>query len=115
MDMRQVRSNARRMRSAIQRVEQQPYDLAPGRRPPRLPGDDLALALTTSAITARSGAAPGTGSAKLQKFDGSALADLDGTTITVRNFSSATAGIATGKYCTLVNQWGAWWVVSVEC
>lgn len=31
-------ANTRRLRSTIQRVEQQPYDLTSGRRPPRLSG-----------------------------------------------------------------------------
>jgi hypothetical protein len=108
-------SNGRRLVSTIQRVEQDVYDYLPERRPPRLPGASLSVALTTTTITARSGTTPGGGSVKLQKYDGSVLSDATGTTVFVHNYSSAAAGIASGKYCLVAQSWGAWWVVSTEC
>jgi len=71
-------------------------------------------AVTSSTITARSGTMPGTGTVTPKYYDGSALAS-DGGDLTVY-FFSASATIASGKYCWIQqDQFGEWWITSVEC
>lgn len=74
-------------------------------------GMTVALVHTTSSITARSGTTPGTGSAKVVNWNGTALSD--GSTITLRNVSG-TAG-ATGKYGLAVQLSNVWWLLTLEC
>jgi hypothetical protein len=70
------------------------------------------LILTTSTITARSGATMGTGSASLVVIgDGGTLSTTD--TVTVRNYAGAS--FATGKYGFARRVAGFWVIISVEC
>lgn len=72
------------------------------------------LAYTSSTITARSGTTPGTGTVTPQRYDGSSLAS-DGQDLTVYSFS-ASASIASGKYCWIEQDPGGyWWVTAAEC
>lgn len=66
---------------------------------------------TTSAITARSGATPGTGTGVLVRWNGTALAD--GAAITLRNITGGS--LASGKYGFATLQAGTWFVTSLEC
>lgn len=74
------------------------------------------IAVVVSPITPRSGPTPGSGTVKLQTWDTSELADLDGPVIfTAYNFSSSSTGIASGKYCVILRIDGSYWVISAEC
>jgi len=74
-------------------------------------GAGLAIIKTTSSITARSSTTPGTGSATLVTWNGTALGT--GATITLRHISATSA--ASGKYGFAVMLFGLYWLVSVEC
>lgn len=76
------------------------------------PGQSV-LAMTSSSVTARSGATAGTGTATLQDFDGTAFVASTAPDEAVFNFS-ATA-IVTAKYCVLTDFGGYLFVTSVEC
>lgn len=72
------------------------------------------LAYTSSSITARSGTTPGTGTVTPQRFNGTAISS-NGQDLTVYSFS-ASAAIASGKYCWIEQDPGGyWWVTAVEC
>lgn len=74
------------------------------------------IAVTTSTITARSGGTPGSGTVKLQSWNGTALADLPGPiSKTVYNISASTNTIASGKYCIVLKIAGAYWLITAEC
>ena len=74
------------------------------------------IAVTTSTITARSGGTPGSGTVKIQTWNGSALADLGGpVSVTVYNISASTNTIASGKYCIIMKIAGAYFIVTAEC
>lgn len=66
----------------------------------------------TSALTARAGGTPGSGTARLYSVTGSAL-DLDGEEFPVKNFWKASFG--TGKDCVLVGLGDAVWAFVIEC
>lgn len=73
------------------------------------------IVVTTSTITARSGNSPGSGTAKLQTWDGSVMADIPGPiNFTVYNISSS-ATIASGKYCIVLRISNAYWIITAEC
>jgi len=74
-------------------------------------GVGIAIVKTTSTITARSSTTPGTGSATLVTWNGTALGT--GATITLRHISATSA--ASGKYGFAVLLFGIYWLVSVEC
>jgi hypothetical protein len=77
---------------------------------------EVYIAVTTTTISARSGGTPGSGTVKVQTWDGSALADLAGpVTFTALNISAATGGIASGKYCIVIKIASAYWIVTAEC
>lgn len=79
-------------------------------------GQAMTLALTSSAITARSGTTAGTGTATPKKFDGTTISSTGEADLTVYNFSAATGGIASGLYVWLAaDPDGYYWVTSVEC
>lgn len=84
--------------------------------PPFLWGRSAAgsfLAMTSSAITARSGTTAGTGTVTLQDFDGTVFAASTDPDETVFNFSGT--AIATGKYCVVTDFGGSLFVTAVEC
>jgi hypothetical protein len=112
MDIRKAKANARRLKATVQRVEQQPYDFASGRRPPRFLLS-LQEGTTSGTITARSGATPGSGSVVLDSLDASGNFAATSNTVTAYNFS-ATA-INTGKHVFLLSWGGKLWVVTAEC
>ncbi|MGE4196034.1 MAG: hypothetical protein AB7G11_02775 [Phycisphaerales bacterium] len=88
----------------------------PGGRPLRVTLGNLigfAVIKTNGTITARSGTTPGTGSAYIQTWSGTVLAN--GNSVTVRNVSGKAGGIGSGLYGFAVKLFGIWWVVSVEC
>jgi hypothetical protein len=66
------------------------------------------VALATSAITARSSATYGTGTATLQTDDG---ADLDDTSVEVDVKNVTDFAIADGSYVILGDVQGSWWVL----
>ena len=72
----------------------------------------FAVIKTSSSVTCRTGATPGSGSAKVQKWNGTSLSDGAGT-ITVRTI--AAGGHATGKYGYAAKLFGSWWILSLEC
>lgn len=74
----------------------------------------FAIGTTSTAITARSGTGPGSGSVVLQAFDGTNLSATP-ETVTAYLFSAATGGIASGKYCVVARILGYWWIVAAEC
>lgn len=74
-------------------------------------GFGLALIKTTSAVTGRSGTTPGTGTADILTWDGTAIGTAG--TITLRNL--AAGAWSTGKHGFAVKFSGAWWLVSLEC
>lgn len=68
------------------------------------------LAKTTTDVTARSGAAYGTGKAQLQQDDGSSLADdADADPVDVKNLDAA--AVPSGTYVLLGWALGSWWLV----
>jgi hypothetical protein len=76
-----------------------------------------AYVAVSGGISARSGSTPGSGTATIQTWTGSTLADMTGSgaTPTVLNISSATGGIASGKYMILLKISGTYWVITAEC
>lgn len=76
-------------------------------------GFGFAIVKTSSTITARSSGVPGTGTAKLQTWNGTTLAD--GTEIPISNISGKVGGISSGKYGFAVELWWLWWIVVTEC
>lgn len=74
----------------------------------------MGVGVANGTINARRGTTPGTGTVTVQEFDGTSLST--GLDVTVFNFSSASGGIASGKYCWICqDDYGYWWVVSAEC
>ncbi len=75
------------------------------------------VAVSSGTITARSGSTPGTGSAVIQTWNGTTLANMagSGATVTAKNISSATGGITTGKYMIILKISGTYWVITAEC
>lgn len=72
--------------------------------------------LTTSAIGARVGATPGSGTATFQMFNGTSfVSDANYINQKLYNFSSNASGIATGKYGIGVAVFGYDFAVAVEC
>ena len=69
------------------------------------------LAKATTTITALSGTTPGSGTVKVETWDGTALADLGGP-VTFTTYSLSTSAIASGSYVTILKIAGAYWVVS---
>jgi hypothetical protein len=104
--------NAKRLKHAVIRVENQPYRATSNRRMPR-PGPGMFLAITTSSITARSGTTPGSGTVSPVDYDETSLS-TDSDSVDVLNFSSGTA-ISSGKYCVVAALSGGNWIISVEC
>jgi len=77
---------------------------------------EVYIGVTTSTITARSGGTPGSGSIKIQTWNGTSLADLGGpVTFTVYNWNSASGGVASGKYCVILKIAGSYWLLAAEC
>lgn len=78
-------------------------------------GASIAFAIikTNGTITARSSTTPGSGSATIQTWNGTSLAN--GTSITVRNISGKSGGISSGLYGFAAYILGSWWVIAVEC
>jgi hypothetical protein len=76
----------------------------------------LAVIVTTSTITARSSSTPGSGTMKVVLFNGTTLIDdASATAETMYNYSSATGGVATGKYGIAIKIAGYWFLLSAEC
>lgn len=72
-------------------------------------------AITTSSISARSGATPGSGTVTLYLLSTAGALTATGTT-SVTVYSYASTAISSGKYCWVVQDPnGEWWVISVEC
>lgn len=69
------------------------------------------IAITTSTITARSGSTPGTGTAKVETWNGSALADLGGP-VSFTVYSVLPAPIASGAYVNILRIAGNYWIVT---
>ena len=69
------------------------------------------LAKATTTITALSGTTPGSGTVKVETWNGSALADLGGP-VTFTAYSLSTAAIASGSYVTVLKIAGNYWVLS---
>jgi hypothetical protein len=72
---------------------------------------DLTPIRTTSAISGRSGATPGTGTAMLLGFDGTDL--VDKVEVTLYNVSLAAGG--SGLYGLAGTAGGEWFLVGLEC
>lgn len=78
------------------------------------PPAPITIAKTSSTISVRSGTAAGSGTVTPQKFDGTNLSN-DGSDVTAYLFS-ASATIASGKYCAIAQDAnGYWWIIAVEC
>ena len=74
------------------------------------------IVVTTSTITARVGSTPGSGTAKIQTFNGTALADLGGPiSKTIYNWNSAAGGVSSGKYGVVLKICGYYWLLVAEC
>jgi hypothetical protein len=75
------------------------------------------IATASGTITARSGSTPGTGTVVLQTWNGTALAAMTGPGATwpVKNWNSASGGVASGKYCVILKIYGVYWVINAEC
>ena len=71
-----------------------------------------AIGLTTTTISARSGTTPGSGLVAIQKFSGGTLSD-SGTIVTAYSYNGTAIG--SGKYCTLTQLFGVWWIAPAEC
>lgn len=81
-----------------------------------VPPFPIQVAVTTSAITARSGATAGSGTANFKLFNPPTFSDDPSrTNQTIYNMSSATGGVATGKYVMLVKWYNEWFIVAAEC
>ena len=90
--------------------------LTPGGWSVYTPPFPIQVAITTSAITARSGSTAGQGTADFQLFNPPTFsADPSRTGQTIYNFSSAAGGVATGKYVLLVKWYDEWFIVAAEC
>lgn len=88
-------SSARRIGAAVRNHERNPNRKNPRGTAPRNFGG-AAMLLTTTTITRGSGATPGTGSGKLQQFNGTSYSDLASTVYPILN--DTTALVATGAY-----------------
>lgn len=78
------------------------------------------IVVTSGTITARSGTTPGSGTAIVQTWNGTVLANLQSAsstnvTIPVLSISSTTGGIPTSTYCVALRIAGAYWIISVDC
>lgn len=103
-----------RIARSVKESEGAIQNTVPTIRGPRVVASGLVLVKTTTTITARSGSTPGTGDGVLVSFDGTDLVD-GAATITLRNLSAKTGGLASGKYGYALPIRGEYWVVSVEC
>jgi len=92
------RAAARRLLDVGRFVEQQPRSTAPPIDGPVAFGGS-AMLLTTTTITRGSGATPGTGSGKLQQFNGTSYSDLSTTTYPILNDTTALVGIGSYVLC----------------
>lgn len=67
-------------------------------------------------ISARAGTTPGNGTVILYNWNGTVLAPMSGTiTKTAYNISSASGGIAAGKYCIILRICNDYWIITSEC
>ncbi len=77
------------------------------------------IVLTDGTISARVGTTPGTGTAIIQTFNGTILANLQksGTNVTTKvySISSTTGGIPTGVYGIALLIFGVYWLITVDC
>lgn len=81
-----------------------------------VPPFPIQVAVTTSAITARSGATAGSGTANFKQFNPPTFSDDPSrTNQKIYNFSSASGGVATGKYVLLIKWFNEWFIVAAEC
>lgn len=81
-----------------------------------VPPFPIQVAVTTSAITARSGATAGSGTANFKQFNPPTFSDDPSrTNQTIYNFSSAAGGVATGKYVMLMKWYNEWFIIAAEC
>jgi predicted amidohydrolase len=81
-----------------------------------VPQTAILVAVSTSTITARSGSTAGSGTADFKLFNPPTFSsDASRTGITVYNFSSATGGIASGKYIMCTKWYNEWFVFAAEC
>jgi len=102
---KRAQSNARRIISTVQRVEQQPYDTSPIRRPPRMAASDTYLCCqVSSTLAAATGTFPSLTAGKVtnqQVYQAIAsgsnytLSALPSSSSTILNFSGTS--FATGK------------------
>ena len=111
---------AKRIGAGIVKIERTVFAPAPPFRSRGLQDDGQQLAITAGAIPSRSGATAGMGSVEVvtptvDPSTGICTLATESTTLTVYNFSGATGGIASGKYCWIGLYYGVWWIVSVEC
>lgn len=81
-----------------------------------VPPFPIQVAVTTSAITARSGATAGSGTASFKLFNPPTFSDDPSrTNQKIYNMSSASGGVATGKYVMLVKWYNEWFIIAAEC
>jgi hypothetical protein len=73
--------------------------------------------VNSGGISARSGSTPGSGQVTLQTWNGTSLAAMTGPGATwpVKNWNSASGGVASGKYCVILKIYGVYWVINAEC
>lgn len=112
MNPRKIKANGRRLQATIQRVEQQAYDFAATRRPPRLGAGGPALyCVPSGALPAATGTWPSLTPGKLTNqqiyqpthdptADTYSLTALGSATATVLNYSAT--GFITGKTTVVV-------------
>jgi hypothetical protein len=101
--------------AAVTRFVERKYRLPPpprGRYPVGSGGGSLLRGILTTALTARSGSTPGTGSFSFRTFDGTTAATATAT-MTVRN--DYLTAIATGKVIWVQYADGVYWLVVGDC
>jgi len=110
-------ANARRVRSTVQRTEQDPYRTAPGRRAPRLgAGPSTAWCRLSSPLGAATGTWPSitpTSQAGIDVYVGTGSTPVKIGTFTVYNYRAV--AWVTGKTTSLAIQQGGWNVVDQDC
>jgi hypothetical protein len=89
------RASARRVFEVGRYIEQQPRSSAPVIAGPD-PTGVATMVLTTTQVTRGSGATPGAGSGKIQKFNGTSYSDLSSKVYPILN--DTTALVATNAY-----------------
>ena len=110
------RSDARRIQAMVRAFEGKVLLPDTPIKNRREVGLEIRLALTTSAITARSGATPGTGTAKFYCIkSGTGGMTARAPVLTIHILNPFGSGIATGKFVIIASIDLAWVVLSADC